>query len=140
MSSRIKSWKDESEVLRTSLHRAFLVHCIADVSFALPLMFAPVAFLTLLGWQSVDTVAARLTAAALFGIGIESWLGRGATIEQFAALLNLKIIWSAAAVVGLALSLIEGAHGRPVTLWLVLGVFVVFHILWLRYRLSLNRL
>jgi NADH:ubiquinone oxidoreductase subunit K len=48
--------------------------------------------LTLLGFQTVDPVASRLVAAALFGIGIESLLVRRAPLDRFVSMLSLKII------------------------------------------------
>ena len=117
----------------------FVIHFAADMISALPLLVAPVAVLEAVGWEAVDPVAARLVAAALFGIGIESLLGRNADREAFVAMLNLKIIWSAAAVVGLAWSLAEGAHGRPLALWSVLGIFGTFNLVWVYWRVRLSR-
>ena len=128
----------DSDPRLKNLRIAFIAHFAADILFALPLMFAPIPFLTLLGWQSVDPVAARLTAAALFGIGIESWLGRNSSPAQFAGLLNLKIIWSAAAILGFILSLIEGVHGRPPFLYAALLIFLLFNLVWIRFRLRLS--
>ena len=53
----------------------FIIHFFLDVAAAIPLMCFPVQSLALLNWQSFDPFATRLVAAALFGIGIESWLG-----------------------------------------------------------------
>src|SRR5216683_1878366 len=84
-----------------SLRSWFVVHFWADILFAVPLFFAPRLFLGLLGWPAVDPIATRLVAAALFGIGIQSLLGRAEDAATFRALLNLKIIpvlrrsWSA---------------------------------------------
>ncbi len=85
----------------SSLRTWFVIHFLADVIFALPLFLAPRWTLSLLGWPAVDPLATRLVAAALFGIGIQSLLGRGEGAAAFRALLNLKIIpvlrrsWSA---------------------------------------------
>lgn len=114
-----------------ALRTAFVIHFWADVLFALPLFVAPEPVLTLVGWQSVDPFTTRLVAAALFGIGIESWLGRNGDASAFRTMLTLKVIWSATAVLGLAWSMLEGAQGRPLFGWVVLGIFVVFHGLWL---------
>jgi hypothetical protein len=122
-----------------ALRSWFVVHFVVDMLFAIPLMLAPEVFLGMLGWQQVDTFTARLVAAALFGIGIESWLGRNAGREAFIGMLNLKIIWSIAAVVGIGLSLIEGKQGRPLAAWAVLVVFVAFNALWVYWRWRLQR-
>lgn len=122
-----------------ALRTWFVIHFVADIVSAVPLFVAPVYVLELVGWESVDPVAARLVAAALFGIGIESLLGRNADAATYRGMLNLKIIWSAAASIGLAWGLIEGAHGRPLALWGVLGIFVVFHGIWVYWRVRLGR-
>jgi hypothetical protein len=46
--------------LPKALRNWFLVYFIIDIIFALTLMFIPVLFLGSLGWQVVDTIAARL--------------------------------------------------------------------------------
>jgi hypothetical protein len=118
----------------SSLRRWFVVHFVADVLVAVPLFVAPRASLELLGWTSVDPLATRLVAAALFGIGIESFIGRTADASAFRAMLNLKLIWSAAATLGILWSQLEG--GPPLG-WVALAIFAAFHALWLRYRLQL---
>ncbi|MEN8242533.1 MAG: hypothetical protein ABFS17_11465, partial [Chloroflexota bacterium] len=100
-----------------ALRTWFLIHFIVDLLFAIPLMFAPERMLSLVGWQTIDPFTARLAAAALFGIGIESYLARNAKVESFRSMLNLKIIWSLSAVFGISLSVIEGAQGRPWFAW-----------------------
>lgn len=118
-----------------SLRRWFVVHFAADVVFAVPLILAPVATLRTLGWSTIDPVAARLVGAALAGIGIQSLLGRNESAEAFRAMLGLKCIWSGAAILGLVLSLWEGA---PPLTWALLGVFVGFTIVWNYYRVRLR--
>jgi len=103
-------------------------------------MFVPHAFLGALGWTVVDPVAARLVAAALFAIGIESWLGRRSSLTTFRAMLDLKIIWSATAILGFVLSLVAGAHGRQVSVWGLLAVFAAFHLLWVYFRIQVGKL
>ena len=122
-----------------SLRTWFVIHFILDIAFAIPLMIAPVYMLKLVGWDTVDPVTARLVAAALFGIGIESYLGRNAGIEAYLGMLNLKIIWSLAAVLGLCLSLIQGAQGSPPAVWALVLVFAAFNLLWVYWRRQLGR-
>lgn len=117
----------------------FVVHFIADMLFAIPLLLIPELFLRALGWQQIDPFTARIAAAALFGVGIESLLGRNAGLESFRTMLNLKIIWSLSCVIGIALSLLQGAQGRPLMAWAILGVFVAFNALWTGWRLKLPR-
>ena len=71
----------------------FVIHFVIDILFAIPLFIAPEWMLTIFGWHTVDPLTSRLVAAALFGIGIESYLGRNAGIEYFRGMLNLKLIW-----------------------------------------------
>ncbi len=118
------------------LSRFFILHFLIDILFAVPLFLIPETFLGLFDWQPVDPVAARLVAAALFGIGIESLLGRNGTQESFKAMLNLKIIWSVGAIGGLGLSLFQGQSN--LLLLIILGFFIVFNVLWIYWRLQLN--
>ena len=70
----------------SSLRTWFVVHFWADILVAVPLFLAPVTLLEALGWQAVDPYAARIVAAALFGIGIESLLGRNGDLSAFVAM------------------------------------------------------
>ena len=119
-----------------SLRRWFVVHFFADLAFAIPLFLAPEFTLGLLGWECVDPVATRLVAAALFGIGIESLIGRNADRESFLTMLNLKVIWSATASLGILWSVLDGG---PVMAWGLFAIFLGFHTVWLRYRIVLGR-
>ncbi len=129
----------QSEVPQ-ALRKWFLIHFVVDFIFAIPLLITPVFFLSSLGWQIVDPVASRLVAAALFGIGFESLLSYKAPVETYNGMLNLKIIWSLAAITGLILSLLQGSQGRPIALWLLLLVFIFFNALWLYWKIKISRL
>jgi len=118
----------------------FVIHFAVDLVFALPLMVAPELLLRGLGWQSIDPFTARLVAAALFGIGIESLLARNSRPEVFRGMLNLKIIWSLSAVVGIAISMVSAGAMRPPFSWLLLGIFVVFNFVWLYWRRRIGRI
>jgi hypothetical protein len=119
-----------------SLRVWFVIHFVADILFAIPLFFAPEPTLKLFGWTAVDPAATRIAAAALFGIGIQSLLGRNEGVEAFRALLNLKVIWSGSCVLGLLWTQLEG--GPPLG-WIFVGIFVVFNSVWTRYWLALRR-
>jgi len=118
----------------------FVVHFLVDVSFALPLFFIPVLFLSFFGWPQVDPYATRIVAAALFGIGIESLLGRSADAGTFKNMLNLKVIWSAATIIGIFVTIVQAGWKAPAGAWLVLAVFVAFHALWVYWRVRMGRL
>jgi len=122
----------------SSLRSWFVVHFIADIAFALPLLIAPSAFLPLFGWTHVDPVTTRLVGAALVGIGGESLLGRNADLASFRTMLRLKVLWSGTANVGFLLSILEG--GAPWGTWLFLGIFVPFSALWIAYSVRLAKI
>lgn len=107
----------------------FVVHCLVDLAFAIPLFLYPEWFLALLRWPYFDPIAIRLVAAALFGIGLESWLGREGSPEQYRGMLRLKIIWSAAAVLGILLGLFPLSE-PPLAAWALALVFAGFNGLW----------
>jgi hypothetical protein len=118
----------------------FMIHFWADILFAIPLMVSPETCLEFFGWQKVDPFTTRLVAAALFGIGIESLVARHARLAAFREMLNLKIIWSGAAIIGIGLSIWQGAQGRPFFAWVILSVFIGFNILWVFWRIKIKRL
>lgn len=119
-----------------SLRLWFVIHCVADLMFAVPLFVAPVTTLELFGWTTVDPLVTRLVAAALVGIGVESYLGRHGTREQFRGMLRLKVLWSLTANAGIALSIAQGA---PAMAWLFQAIFVGFSALWISYAVRLGR-
>lgn len=123
-----------------SLRMWFVIHFILDVIVAIPLMLAPKTTLLFMGWQVVDPITTRIVAAALFGIGIESYLGRNSGFEAYKGMLNLKIIWSLSAAAGISFSLLQGAQGNPFMVWATLAIFVIFNLLWVYWRWKLSRL
>jgi malic enzyme len=88
-----------------------------------------------LGWTAIDPVSARLVGAALAGIGVQSLLGRNESADAFRAMLRLKCIWSGAAILGLGISIAEGA---PAVTWGFLLLFLAFAGIWNTYRLRLR--
>ena len=118
-----------------SLRFWFTVHFLIDIIFAVPLILAPELTLSLLGWTRIDPLATRLVGAALMGIGLESLLGRKGNVDVFRAMLNLKIIWSISAVIGLGLSMVGDG---PAMGWVFLFIFAAFFCLWTYYRLNLR--
>ncbi len=137
---KIDPGRGEVSNVPVALRRWFLVHFALDIIFAVPIFFAPREVLGFLGWISVDPLAARLTAAALFGIGFESFIGRNSTGEAFKGMLQLKIIWSGFAVIGLAWSVIEGGLKYSWIGWALVAVFVAFHALWWYWWLRITNL
>lgn len=128
---------EERSPVAQPLKSLFVLHFFVDVVFAFPLLLVPTLLLKFLGWETVDPVTARLTGAALMGIGIQSFLGRNASRETYLDFLRLKLIWSGSAAIGIALSICEGA---PVIAWLFLGLFGLFFFAWAYWyrRLSVH--
>jgi hypothetical protein len=60
--------------------------------------------------------------------------------EVFKGMLNLKIIWSLSAVVGIALSMVSAGAERPSFSWLLLGTFVAFNFVWLYWRRRIGKI
>ena len=123
-------------MIPNSLRTWFVIHFVLDFLFAVPLIFTPVAFLTLFGWTTIDPLMTRLVGAALMGIGVESYLGRNAGIEAYKGMLNLKIIWSASATFGLILTMVT--NNSPIIGWLLVLIFGSFCIIWSYYRYRIN--
>lgn len=109
----------------------FVIHFLVDISFAIPLLLFPVGLLKIFGWTTIDPLATRLVGAALAGIGLESFLGRNAPIETYRSMLRLKVSWSLAANLAIALSLLQG--GAPTFAWVLQGIFIIFSATWIYY-------
>ena len=118
----------------------FEFHFIIDILFAIPLLLFPSEFLELLQWHTIDPFATRIVAAALFAIGIESFLGRNAGIETYKNMLNLKIIWSAVVIAGTIFSMIETSYTNTIAEWLLLLTFLFFNIVWIYWRIRIHNL
>ena len=119
-----------------NLRTWFVIHFIADFLFAIPMLIAPVWMLTLFGWQSIDAFTARLVGAALVGIGGASLLERNASAETFRAMLNLKLLWASAAVIGMTVTMLTEDY--PLIGWGIVVIFVAFFFIWLYYRLQIR--
>jgi len=118
-----------------SLRRWFVAHFVAALAFAVPMIVAPGVTLRAFGWTVVDPVTTRLVGAALVGIGVQSLLGRDEGPDAYRAMLSLKCLWSGAAVLGLSLSIVQGA---PRMTWAFLAIFVSFAAVWNYYRVLMR--
>jgi len=118
-----------SETVPKSLKNWFIIHCVVDLFFAIPLFLFPETFVNLLQWEFFDPLTTRLVAAALFGIGIESYLSRNAGLDKYLGMLRLKIIWSSFAFIGILWSAIQ-APNLSLIAYLLAGVFLAFNFLW----------
>jgi hypothetical protein len=120
-----------------TLRRWFVVHAVVAVAIGLPLLFVPTLLLRALGWTVIDGAAARLVGAAFLAIGAQSFFARNAGIEVYTPVLNLKIVWSFAAIVALLASIGEGA---PSAVWALLSLFLCFAGVWSHYRIRFKQL
>jgi hypothetical protein len=120
-----------------SLRRWFMVQCVVDLACGLPLLLVPGLFLGALGWRCVDPASARLAGAALVAIGGQSLIARRDGPEVFRVLLNLKLIWSYAAIVGLVVAVGQGA---PAAAWAFLSALIAFAGVWTHYRIRFKQL
>lgn len=109
----------------------FILHFVVDYLFAIPLFIAPEWTLSTFGWGPVDPVTTRLVAAAPFGIGGISLVHRNANQTTMRAMLDLKLIWSATAVIGLLVSITNGVSQFH---WFVTALFTLFFFVWLKFR------
>jgi len=114
-----------------SLRFWFVVHFAADIIFAVPLIFFPLEFLGFWGLESADLLTARLTGAALAGIGGNSLFMHKGGAGEFNTMLNLKIIWSSAAIAAIIITIAEGG---PDSLYLFLFIFMFFSLLWIYWK------
>ncbi len=115
----------------------FIVHAVVDLVVAVPLFVAPAAVLRHFGWTCIDPVSTRIAAAALFAIGGQSFLGRNDGVQTYRAMLSLKVLWSIAAVVGLVVSIGEGA---PPAAWAFLCLFITFSGVWVHHAIRFRQL
>jgi hypothetical protein len=120
-----------------TLRRWFVAHFVVDLLVGLPLLLAPALLLRPLGWTTVDGSSARLVGAALVAIGGQSFLSRNGDVAIYTAMLNLKLLWSFAAIAGLLLSIGEGA---PPAAFGLLSAFLVFAGVWTHHRIRFKQL
>jgi hypothetical protein len=121
----------------TSLRTWFVVHAFVDLVCGIPLLLFPEALLPRLGWTVVDPVTTRLVAAALIAIGAQSWRGRNDGVESYRAMLSLKVIWSAMAIVGLTIAI---GRGAPPLAFLFLSIFLAFCGVWTHHAIRFRQL
>ena len=119
----------------SALRTWFVAHFAVDWAVGIPLLVAPESLLRFFGWHEIDPIATRLFAAALLAIGGQSLLGRNGSVNEFRAMLNLKLIWAAAAVIALGIGALSGG---PALTWLGLAVFVGFFRVWLYWRIRIG--
>jgi len=118
-----------------SLKVCFVIHFFADMIFAIPMMISPMDFLSFWGIENGDSLTVRLVSAALIGIGGNSMIMRNRSLAVYQSMLNLKILWSVSAIIGIILSLVQSG---PYSLYFFLSVFFSFSCIWIYYRIRLK--
>ena len=119
----------------TALRRSLVFDAIVDGLLGVVLFVAPESALRLFGWHSVDTIATRLLASALLGMSAQTWLGRKGGVAEVRAALNLKVIWTGAATIGLAVAVMAGSPALATFALIAFGVFFAQWTYWrIRFR------
>ena len=127
--------KKKIKAVPNSLRTWFFIHFLFDYLFGIPLLFFPKQFLILFGFPVIDFFAARLVGAALLGIGGVSLLSNKTGFETYNSLLNLKIIWSLSAIIGILITMSQSYLAAE---WLFFFIFLVFSLIWIYYKLKIN--
>ncbi len=123
------------KIVPKSLRIWFLLHFIADLFFAIPLILFPKIILNVLEINSTAIPLARLVGAALVGIGGASFFSYKKSKESYNILLTLKILWSITAILGLIVSIVQGSSKL---LWIVVSAFSIFAIVWIYFKIKLK--
>lgn len=129
----------KQEAVPKTLKKWFIAHFIIDMLVAIPLFLFPVASLELLNRNDIDPLATRIIAAALFAIGITSYIGRNASLESYKNMLDLKIIWSGSVVAAILFTVVQNDKFMTVPESLILFLFIFFNIVWISWRLNLTK-
>ena len=108
----------------------FIIHFLVDYLIAIPLFIIPEALLEFIGWERIDPLTTRLVAAALFGIGGVSFFERNEKVHAYVSMLKIKLIWSSMSIVGILVSYILYPSYYTYWVWIMLGIFLVFAIVW----------
>ena len=116
-----------------ALRMWFVIHFFVDYLAAIPLFIFPFQSLSFLGWHTIDPLATRIIASALFAIGGVSLIARNATPEVYREILTLKIIWSFFVTTALVIALMQGEITWGILVSIIL--FVFFGLVWAYYRL-----
>ena len=73
---------ENTEPVPNGLRSWFVIHFVADILFAIPLLLFPQALLNLLSWQTYDPIMTRLVGAALMGTSERRSVQRGTGQER----------------------------------------------------------
>ena len=117
------------------LRKWLVFHFYFDYAVAIPIFFGAEQIAVYFPDYPLDTVALRIVAAALFGIGFSSLQASSLDYDNMVKKLRWAVIWSGTAWIGVLISLINDGH--PLN-WPVFFTFVLFNFLWTYYAVKLN--
>jgi hypothetical protein len=119
----------------TMLRKWLVFHFYFDYAVAIPIFFGAEQIAIYFPEYPLDTVALRIVAAALFGIGFSSLQASSLDYDNMVKKLRWAVIWSGTAWIGVLISLVNDGH--PLN-WPVFFTFVLFNFLWTYYAVKLN--
>ncbi len=125
-----------NNTIPAGLRHWFVAHFIIDTIFAVPLLLFPAWFLEILGFEATNLLLARLVGAALVGIGGVSLVMHKKDISAYLPMLQLKLLWSGAAIVAIILSFNNIETSAK---WFLLAIFILFFLIWGYYFKLLSR-
>ena len=117
------------------LRKWLVFHFYFDYALAIPIFFGAEQIAVYFPEYPLDTVALRIVAAALFGIGFSSLQASSLDYDNMVKKLRWAVIWSGTAWIGVLISLVNDGH--PLN-WPVFFTFVLFNFLWTYYAVKLN--
>ncbi|MDA7641664.1 hypothetical protein N9360_01080 [Candidatus Marinimicrobia bacterium] len=117
------------------LRKWLVFHFYVDYAVAIPIFLGAEQIAVYFPEYPLDTVALRIVAAALFGIGFSSLQASSLNYDNMVKKLRWAVIWSGTAWTGVLISLVNGGH--PLN-WPVFITFVLFNFLWTYYAVKLG--
>ena len=117
------------------LRKWLVFHFYFDYAVAIPIFIGAEQIAVYFPEYPLDTVALRIVAAALFGIGFSSLQASSLDYDNMVKKLRWAVIWSGTAWIGVLISLVNDGH--PLN-WPVFFTFVLFNFLWTYYAVKLN--
>ena len=119
----------------TMLRKWLVFHFYFDYAVAIPIFIGAEQIPVFFPEYPLDTVALRIVAAALFGIGYSSLQASELDYPSMVKKLRWAVIWSGTAWLGILISLLNGGH--PLN-WPFFIVFILFNVLWSYYAYKLG--
>ena len=119
----------------STLIKWLVFHFYFDYAVAIPIFFCAEQIAVYFPEYPLDTVALRVIAAALFGIGFSSLQASSLDYDNMVKKLRWAVIWSGTAWIGILISLLCGGH--PLN-WPFFACLLLFNALWSYYACKLG--